>query len=664
MNVFRIPWQLRAVVLASALAAVFAARVFVSFDGLRVKLIRRPVPVTAGSIEVESRHDTRTVALRGPVALIAVVANPDRLAREFSITVDGRSVCTFRVGSRATERIDCAVSDGWPPGSSPLIRIAGDTPLWTLEFLEAATHHGSSSRLIPFVVLPVTSANFVAPGWASIGLVLAAILAVCTVPTVGWPPWATRGHRVLSGAAGLWLIALTIAPWVSSFRLLMPVRSFVIVSAALLAPQLAGAGAMAVRAIVRVTRARWLRGPAAAVAAVALLTTVPYALVVRHSAAEFDGNYSGLLRISKAWADRSPLLAERPGVRETLALLPDDGYDAQFAYFAAFDPLMRRFSRRPDAYRSVVDAPPYRFGRIGFPWMVRVIAGSHWRWFPAVMIGLVLLGVGVSAGATAWLAQRSGRSALWGLLILAVPGFWESVRVVLPEPIAAAALLVGCCCVLARRMRAAAAFFAVSLLIRETGFILLLSLVLFLPAAAASLRDRVWLAAAIVPLVIWRVHVALVLWPDWGWEGLVYSAANVGLPLVGIVHLWSELARGTYYPEIKDLIRAATWYPVVLIATAGVAWYVRRALPRPVAVALGVYVVLALSLTFPVIWVHVANAQRGSYEMFVLLAAGGASASTSARPHRVAILAGAVLSLLFILFGAHDALATREALFP
>lgn len=663
MNVFRIPWQFRAVLLASALATVFAARVFVSFDGLRVKLIREPVPVTAGSIDVESRHDARSTALRGPVALIAVVTNPDGLIHQFSVTVGGRPVCAVPVAGRSTERIDCAVPEAWAPGTSPVIGVAADTPVWTLEFLEAATHHGSSSRLIPFYVLPATSTHYVRPGWVSVGLVVAVVLAVFSVPTAVWPTWAVRTHRGVVAAAGLWFVAVAAAPWVSPYLLMMPVRSFVILCAVLVAPQLAGAGAMGVRAMVRVVRAQWLRRPAVAVVAVGVFATVPFALVVRQSAAEFHGNYSGLLRISETWFNRSPLLAEQPEVRETLALLPDDGYDAQFAYFAAFDPLMRRFTHRPDAYRAVADAPPYRFGRIGFPWMVRAVAWSEWRWFPVVMIGLVLLGVSVSAGATAWLAHRSGRSALWGLLMLAVPGFWESARVVLPEPIAAATLLVGCCCVLTHRIRTAAALFAVSLLVRETGVILLLSLVLFLPASTLR-RDRLWLTASMVPLLLWRMYLAMVLWPDWGWQGLVYSPGNVGLPLVGIVHLWSELARGTYYPGMNDLIRAATWYPVVLIATAGIAWFVRRALPRPAAVALGVYVVLALSLTFPVIWGHVANAQRGSYEMFVVLAAGGASASTHSRSHRAAILAGAVLSLLFVLFGAHDALLIREALFP
>lgn len=664
MNAFRIPWQLRAVLLASALAAVFAARVFVSFDGLRVKLIREPVPVTTGSVEVESRHDARSAALRGPVALIAVVTNPDRSIHQFSVTVGGRPVCAVPVAGRSTERIDCAVPDVWAPGTSPVIGIAADTHAWTLEFLEAATHHGSSSRLIPFVVLPATSRNYVRPGWTSVGLALAMILALCSLPRGVWPIWATRTHDVLSGAVGLWLMAVAVAPWVSPYLLVMPVRSFVILSAVLFAPQLAVAATVLVGWIWRQATASWWRHPAVAMTAVALLVVLPYGLVVRHSAGEFHGNYSGLLRIAESRFSDSPLFEGRPEVRAALALLPDDGYDAQFAYFAAFDPLMLRFRDQPTRYRAVVDSPPYRFGRIGFPWMVRLFAGSEWRWYPGVMIGLVLLGLGVSAGASAWLARHAGRSVWWGLLVLAVPGFWQSARMVLPEPLAAATLLLGCCCILARRIRTAAALFAVSLLIRETGIILLASLLLFLPSVSTSRRDRLWLAAAIVPLVLWRIYVAAVLWPDWGWEGLLYSAHNVGLPLVGIAHLWSALARGTYYPEIQELTRAATWYPLVLIAVAGVAWVIRNALSRPVSVALFGYIVLSLSLTFPVIWGHVANAQRGSYEMFVVLAAGSASASRLSPSHRAAVFAAMALSLLFILFGAHDALSIRDALFP
>src|SRR5690606_16484536 len=106
---------------------------------------------------------------------------------------------------------------------------------------------------------------------------------------------------------------------------------------------------------------------------------------------EFHGNFTGLMRISEAGFDRSPLFSGRTDVRETLTLVPNEGYDGQFMYFAAFDPLVLRFRDEPQRYRDVVDAPPYRFGRIGMPWMVRTLAGDRWRWYPGVMVGLLLV---------------------------------------------------------------------------------------------------------------------------------------------------------------------------------------------------------------------------------------------------------------------------------
>lgn len=660
----RVPWHVRAVLVAAALAALFALRGFVSFEGLRVKLVRDPVAVTAGTIAIPGSVDARTASLRAPVALIAVIGNPDPAPRTFLVLVDGRQVCATAVPGGSTRRLDCAVSELWPSTAPPVIALTGDTAAWTLEYLEAATHHGSSNRLVRFYVLPSTSTHPVRPGWFGVVLMFLAVAGVYSLPRSALPRWATWAHRAAVGGVTLGLAAAALSPLVSPFLLALPLRSFVVIAAILCAPQLAAATTTVFVWARRMAATPALRRPAVVTVVVALVVMLPYAMVVKHSASEFHGDYSGIVRISKTWFDRSPLFAAHPEIRDAVTLQPDDGYDAQFAYFALFDPLMRSYQDRPVMYRAVADAPPYRFGRIGFPWLVRLLAGSQWRWYPVVMVGLVLLGVGLCAGTVAWLAQRAGRTAWWGLLMLAVPGFWQSIRMALPEPIAAGTLLLGCCFILTRRFRTAALCFAASLLIRETGLLLLVSLLLFLPATVATRRDRLWLAAAIVPLVLWRTYVAVVLWPDWGWEGLLYSADNVGAPLMGIVHLWAALAHGTYHPGIGELTRAATWYPVVLIVVAGVAWTLRRALPKPVALALMGYVVLSLSLTFPVIWGHVGNAQRGSYEMFVVLAAGSVSVPHLSGSDRAALIAATVLGLAFVLFGAHDAITVREALFP
>ncbi len=660
-------WARRLVVpvlCAAALGAVFASRVFVSFDGVRVKLVRTPLEAGPGALAVASSGDARAWNLEAPLALIAVIGNPAAVSQRFIIRVDGRAVCEAQVPAGASRRVDCAVTSGWPRAAPPVIEVAGPDHRWTLEFLEVATHHGASTRLVPFYITPAASLvpERAAPVWWFVVWVVVAVLWVLPRPTT-WPGYAHHVHLLLVVIAAGWLVAVVLAPWLSPYLIVMPVRSFVAVTGVILAPQLIALWHRLLAAAIRLVRAPWIRRPGVGVAAVALLALLPYGLAVRHSARQFNDNYSGLLRISERSFDRSPLVAGRHDIRASLALLPDDGYDAQFMFLAAFDPLMRRFHDQPERYRDAVDAAPYRFGRIGFVWLVRGLALDRWRWYPAVMIGLVLLGIAGTAGAIAWLAQAAGRSVWWGLLVLAVPGFWQSVRVVLPEPLAAATLLAGYGCLRQRRHVLAFGFFAISLLIRETGLVLLALLVLR-PLPAWSPRVRGWIAAAAVPLILWRLYVAGVLWSDWGWEGLLYSASNVGIPLKGIVDVWSAIAHGTYFPEAAAVSRAATWYPVVLLVTGGVIWRLRQALDRRVALALGVYVVLSLSLTFPVIWGHVGNAQRGSYEMFLLLFAGAAAAPAWSPRDRAVLAACVVLCAAFILFGAHDALETRDALFP
>jgi hypothetical protein len=397
---------------------------------------------------------------------------------------------------------------------------------------------------------------------------------------------------------------------------------------------------------------------------IALLVVGAYLLLLRYSVHEFAGNYSGLIRISEAGFDRSPLLRERIDVRGTLALLPNEGYDGQFMYFATFDPLLLQFRDDPQQYRDVVDTPPYRYGRIGMSLMVRAVAGDRWQWYPMVMIGLVVGGVAASAVAVSRLAQLSGLSAAWGVIVLAIPGFWQSARVVLPEPIAAALMLLAYLCVLHRRVVLAMSLLALSLLIRETGVVFVAALVIFLPRALATRRDRIWIAAAVVPLIAWRVYVAASLWTDWGWEGLFYGSQNLSAPLLGIMRLWGTVAAGTYHPEVPELAVPAVWLPLLLMAVAVIAFVLRTRVDRHIAVALAAYSLMALSLTYPDVWRHAGNAQRTSFEAFVLLAIASVSAPSMAPRYRRLILVCWLCSAAFVLFGAHDALHTRAALFP
>jgi hypothetical protein len=301
---------------------------------------------------------------------------------------------------------------------------------------------------------------------------------------------------------------------------------------------------------------------------------------------------------------------------------------------------------------------------MGFAMMARVVAGRRWELYPGTMVALVWMGVGLAAFALALLAQRMGASAAWGLLVLAIPGFWQSVQVTLPEPIATALLLMGYLCVLYKRVLLAALLFAASLLIRETGVVLVLAIALLTGAGELSRRSRVLLACSALPFLLWRLYVAWILWPDWGWEGLIYSPHVMTFPFAGLAGLWTDLARGQHHPGVPDLARGAFWFSILLVGVCIAAWPVARASGRVIGAALAVYALMALSFTHLTVWSHVGNGQRASYEVFVLLALATISFHRYSKPVKATLATCWTGVVLYLLLGSHDANAIRSALFP
>jgi len=648
---------------AALLSTVLATRVFVSFDGLRAKLVRASVPAVDGLVQIETSFDRRVASLDAPVAVIASVSNAGGTPETISLKADGHPICEAVIPPNATKRMDCTAARGWERRGDHAIEIRGASSDWSLEYFELATHHGSSTRGLYLVVLPDVATGYIHAGPLLVALFWVAIIAVWLVPvSVHWSPGALKVHRAASVIALLFLAMVVISPWSSQFLVVISIGSFAKLVAVLLAPQVSQlamrfwqAGREGLR-----RSERWR--PQITAAAVAGVVLLIYGVFIRETAKGLEGHYSGLLRVSAATFDGVPFLHDRPDVRQTLRLDKWGGYDAQFQYFAMFDPLLRRYSTEPQLYRRVADAPPYRFGRNGFALLARAVAGHRWQLYPGTMVALVWFGVGLAAFALSLLAQRMGGTPAWGLLVLAVPGFWQSVQVTLPEPITAALLVMGYLCVLHKRILLAAGLFAASLLMRETGMVLVLAIALLTRAEDLPRRSRVLLVCSALPFVLWRLYVAWVLWPDWGWEGLLYSPHVMTLPFVGLAGLWNALAHGWHQPGAPDLVRGAIWFSILLVGVCIAALPVARASGRVIGTALAAYALMALSFTHLTVWSHVGNGQRASYEVFVLLAMATVSYhrySPAVKATLATCWGGAVL---YLLFGAHDFHMIRDAL--
>jgi hypothetical protein len=352
--------------------------------------------------------------------------------------------------------------------------------------------------------------------------------------------------------------------------------------------------------------------------AVSLLAAAVFGTVVHARLDQFEGNYSGFLRVERARFDNNPLVGGRDEIRRSLVLV-EDGYDAQYMYFVAYDPLLRAFHDHPGTYDRIVDTPPYRYGRIGFTWLTLLFSLGNWQYYPTVMVWLVVLGLATSCGLLARIAQRRGRSSALGLLPLMIPGFWTSLQLGLPEPIAAAALLCGIYLVERDEVFAAGLAFAASTLIRETGVIAVACVVAGLLIARRP-RDAFRLGAtSLLPIAAWRLYVGSVLHREWGLQAYIYLPPT-GLPMKGIFDLWHHIAARSYFPGTPDIARAGLTFPWLLIVGFVLAVLLSRSSLSAMRMAAILYGISALSLTYVNVWVHVANAQRTSYELFMTMA--------------------------------------------
>jgi len=99
---------------------------------------------------------------------------------------------------------------------------------WTLDYLELATHHGSTDGAHSLLVLPASSRHYVHPalGWAiATWLVLTAAVLLLPAPRP-LPRWIGLPYRVVAGAVVLELALSLCSQWISDYRILLSAGTF------------------------------------------------------------------------------------------------------------------------------------------------------------------------------------------------------------------------------------------------------------------------------------------------------------------------------------------------------------------------------------------------------------------------------------------------------
>jgi hypothetical protein len=605
--------MLRAFAIAAALSALLAASVTVAFSASRAKLLQTPIDAVSGAAALPATPPASASPIEAPFAVIARIHNEDGSPQAFTIRLNRTVVCTRTVAGGRTQRIDCSSPVAWD-GTPPAVVITSEASArWTLEYLEFATHHGATQDY-DLVIVPRGSRAYAPVPLPAVALAFFVLFALFLVPGVLPDRFhLVAVHRAAAAAVTIFLALVFAAPYVTQYTVLLSVNKFFWCCAVLAAPRIWFLYLVSAKRLAGAGLAR----PALGTIAV-LLTLVCYGSVgARRLSQTYEGNFSGFLQIARATFDRDPTFAGRDDVRQSLVLRDEGGYDGEYMYFAVYDPFLWHFRNNVSVYRGYIDAVPYRYGRIGYIWLTKIVSLDQWRLYPAAMMTIVFTSILVCAALLAAVAAGYGLSPLWGAGVVLVPGFWQSLQTGLPEPLAAALLLGGFLLLRRRHVWWAAALFASSLLVRETGAIFIVAVAAFTPAGATRARRAAFLACAAAPVVLWHFYVGAVLLPGWGPRVFLLPPGPMEAPFVGIADLWKAMRNGL--PLDAGVHRAAIFYPLLLMFGAGLAGVLSASAWCAAAAAAVGYGAMALSFDFNYVWLSVMNAQRITFELFICL---------------------------------------------
>ncbi|HEY4492074.1 MAG TPA: hypothetical protein VI958_08725, partial [Acidobacteriota bacterium] len=367
-------------------------------------------------------------------------------------------------------------------------------------------------------------------------------------------------------------------------------------------------------------------------------------LSMRFTLAEVGGNYSGFFLLSETFLKKNPYLRRNEELKSTLIIYDHYGYDGQFYYNMVFDPWLTYYEEKPNKYRTFFDMPIFRYRRIGYPALAKLFSMDRPESYPQTMILLLLFSHAVGALFVANMALHFKRNVWWTLLYVLVPGFTVSFRYGLPESMAAALLLGGTYFYLKKRLLLATLFFSCSLLTRETGALVIAVIILFELFEKRNWRSAFLMMSAFVPYFLWRGYVTWKLLADFGWAGFFYEPANFAAPFFGIGQLWYRLFSGQ---PVLDSAATAIFFPVLLIVAFISSLWILMRRKNFLTWSFFAYSALAVSLDYEKVWVGVLNAERHTYESFVMLLASFLSLKEEASPARFLPLLVFFLAFLY-----------------
>lgn len=189
------------------------------------------------------------------------------------------------------------------------------------------------------------------------------------------------------------------------------------------------------------------------------------------------------------------------------------GYDGQFYYAIAHDPL----ARDPAIYGKL-DSPSYRYQRILLPLLARILTFGNLRYLTEALFAANLLGLLLGVTAIFFLCRmETGWKAACAIGFLIEPGLLSSLVHALPDALSLSLAVFGLFLWRSSRPRLSVFFWVAAALAKETTLLISLGTLLWEMIQARKLKKDILMRTVllVLPVFLWHgvLRLRLGAWP-------------------------------------------------------------------------------------------------------------------------------------------------------
>jgi hypothetical protein len=260
----------------------------------------------------------------------------------------------------------------------------------------------------------------------------------------------------------------------------------------------------------------------------------------------------------------------------------EKGYDGQFAYQIALDPV---------AAAKYLDVPAYRYQRIFYPLLSRIMALGIPSAIPWTLIGINILSIALGTLATEKILHQYGKNRWYSLAFGLFAGMLMSLRLDLTEPLAFALAQWGVLLFTRKRFGLSGVVLALAILTRELMILFAAACVISFFLQGEKVKSSLWGALVVLPFVIWEIILRFWL-GKWG----IASGGAMATPfeIIPFHGLWGYQTRDL---QLFSLLSIFVLMVALIPATVAILAGIREIINRHFG--LGVWLMLLNAMIFP-----------------------------------------------------------------